>query len=181
MVLYRVVSITTESVSNRAFSLGQEYTLRPGDDRTRNGFALSVPVLKSDIYATVVGHCLLQRVDTIDTPPTLPEVSVPPTVNHGGKDDGSKGDPTMLFSGCANALNAVQQVLEGGAKKYAANTWQKVPDGINRYWRAFSRHKVEVDIHGLEAVNPDFGLLHIDHMITDLLFIRELMFKQNRG
>jgi hypothetical protein len=67
--------------------------------------------------------------------------------------------------------------LDGGARKYAADSWQRVPNGIHRYRAAFERHKQAIDIDGLWAVNPDFGLLHIDHMITDLLFIRELMHK----
>lgn len=99
-------------------------------------------------------------------------------VPHGGKDDSGKSNPGLLFQGCPNALKAVCVVLDGGAKKYSADSWQQVPDGIKRYRAAFERHKQEVDLHGLWAVNPDFGLLHIDHMITDLLFIRELMHKE---
>lgn len=121
---------------------------------------------------TVAGTCL--RAVCYAGPPTLP-----PAVPHDGKDDTGKSDPSLLFRGCANALKQVCLVLDGGAKKYAADSWQQVPNGIQRYWKAFERHKQEVDIEGLWSVNTkDFGLLNIDHMITDLLFVRELMHKE---
>lgn len=102
-----------------------------------------------------------------------------PQVAHGGKDDKGKPNPALLFEGCGAALAEVCKVLDGGAKKYSANSWQQVPNGIERYKAAFYRHLQDMQVHGWDAVNTaDFGLLHIDHAITDLLFIRSLMLKQ---
>lgn len=105
--------------------------------------------------------------------------AVVPQVPKGGKDDAGKPNPALLFEGCAPALAAVCKVLDGGAKKYAANSWQQVPNGIERYKSAFYRHLQDMQINGWDSVNmEDFGLLHIDHLITDLLFIRTLMHKE---
>lgn len=104
-----------------------------------------------------------------------------PAVAHGGKDDSGKANPGLLFEGCAPALAEVCKVLDGGAKKYAANSWQTVPNGIERYKAAFYRHLQDMQVHGWDSVNTDdFGLMHIDHLITDLLFIRTLMLKETK-
>lgn len=91
-----------------------------------------------------------------------------------GKADGGKVDPGMLFQGCARALRGVLAVLEFGAKKYAADSWRKVPNAMRRYHAAFQRHKQTTDIEGLWARDPETGLYEVDHMITNLLFLREL-------
>lgn len=102
----------------------------------------------------------------------------PYAVPHDGKDDKAKPAPSLLFTGCANALAAVLAVLTFGAKKYAADSWQKVPDGKRRYWEAVGRHKMEIDKLGLESVDDESKLLHLDHLICDALFIRELIHRE---
>lgn len=121
--------------------------------------------------------------DTYVKAPEIQDVPNPPkAVPHDGKDDKGKSNPGLLFEGCAPALLAVTDVLDGGAKKYAANSWQNVPNGIERYKAAFYRHLQEMQVQGWDAVNhDDFGLLHIDHLITDLLFIRTLMHKEQNA
>lgn len=97
----------------------------------------------------------------------------------GRKDDAGKPNPALLFEGCGAALAEVCKVLDGGSEKYAPNSWQQVPNGIERYKAAFYRHLQYMQVHGWDSVNTaDFGLLHIDHAITDLLFIRSLMLKE---
>lgn len=111
-------------------------------------------------------------------PPRVAQKPTVPAVPHDGKDDKGKANPALLFEGCGAALAEVSKVLDGGAKKYSANSWQNVPNGIERYKAAFYRHLQAMSIEGWDAVNvADFGLLHIDHAITDLLFIRSLMLK----
>lgn len=98
-----------------------------------------------------------------------------------GKADGGKVDPGMLFQGCARALRGVLSVLEFGAKKYAADSWRKVPNAMSRYHAAFQRHKQTTDIEGLWARDPETGLYEVDHMITNLLFLRELKAAEDAG
>jgi hypothetical protein len=102
-------------------------------------------------------------------------------VPFGGKDDSNKINPRLLTAGCPNALAGVVAVLHGGAKKYSAHSWKHVEAGVERYLAAAARHQAEIDLHGVFTKNPDFGLLHLDHLICDLLFVRELIDKEYRA
>lgn len=103
-------------------------------------------------------------------------------VPHNGKDDSTKPDPLLWMRGVAGALREVGKVLDGGAKKYAADSWKQVPNGQARYLKAAARHWEEIMIDGPRSVNTaDFGLLNIDHLITDLLFIRQLMLDEDKA
>lgn len=106
-------------------------------------------------------------------PQTLGEAVGVKAVPHDGKDDSQKPNPALLFLGLGEVFDAVSKVLDGGAKKYAADSWQKVPDGEKRYIGAFYRHLNDMQVRGWDAINEkDFGLPEIDHLITNLLFIR---------
>ena len=93
--------------------------------------------------------------------------------NPGGmKYDGGKARMSLLFDGCPNALEAVGQVLTFGAQKYAAHSWQTVPEGDERYKSALLRHLLAVG-NG-EADDPESNLPHLAHAACDALFILEL-------
>lgn len=66
------------------------------------------------------------------------------------------------------ALRIVVLVLTFGARKYAPDNWQKVPDGRTRYYAAALRHMT--DWWGGERLDPESGLHHLGHAICCLLF-----------
>jgi hypothetical protein len=97
----------------------------------------------------------------------------------GMKFDGGKSRFSLLRFGCARAMAGVAKVLTFGAAKYAAHSWREVDEGIDRYWSAMERHMNEIAINGLEARDEESGLLHIDHVNCNGLFLSELIRKQH--
>ena len=97
----------------------------------------------------------------------------------GMKFDGGKSRFSLLRFGCARAMAGIAKVLTFGAAKYAAHSWREVDEGIDRYWSAMERHMNEIAIHGLEARDEESGLLHIDHVNCNGLFLSELIRKQH--
>lgn len=90
----------------------------------------------------------------------------------GMKYDGGKPRMDLLLSGCPNALEQVSQILTFGAQKYAAHSWQTVPQGEDRYLAALLRH---LTAHGKGEVNdPESGMSHLAHAACNALFILEL-------
>lgn len=75
------------------------------------------------------------------------------------------------------ALEQLAAVLTFGAQKYEPNSWQDVPDGLERYLNALMRH-VEAYRAG-EHVDPDSGLHHLAHAGTCLVFL--LWLEKERG
>jgi hypothetical protein len=73
------------------------------------------------------------------------------------------------------ALRSLAEVLTFGAKKYAPNSWQTVPDAERRYLDALYRH-LEAYRSG-EYIDPESGLHHLKHAITNIAFL--LHFKGN--
>jgi hypothetical protein len=70
-------------------------------------------------------------------------------------------------------LDGVVRVLEFGAQKYAAHSWQDVPDGLSRYRAAARRH---VDkIQAGEIYNDESGLPNIAHFRCNLIFVFALL------
>lgn len=75
-----------------------------------------------------------------------------------------------------DTLRDVLRVLEYGAQKYAVGNWKKAgdePDGIQRYWDAFDRHRDALQIDN-ELYDPETHLSHLSHMICNLMFIHWL-------
>lgn len=95
------------------------------------------------------------------------------TVTGGGmKYDDGKPRMDLLLSGCPNALEQVSQILTFGAKKYAAHSWQTVPQGEDRYLAALLRH---LTAHSKgEKNDPESGMSHLAHAACNALFILEL-------
>lgn len=98
-------------------------------------------------------------------------------VGSGMKYDGGKPRMDLLLSGCPNALEQVSQILTFGAQKYAAHSWQTVPQGEDRYLAALLRH---LTAHGKGEVNdPESGMSHLAHAACNALFILELETRKN--
>lgn len=95
----------------------------------------------------------------------------------GMKYDGGKPRMDLLLSGCPNALEQVSAILTFGAQKYAAHSWQTVPQGEERYLAALLRH---LTAHGKGEVNdPESGMSHLAHAACNALFILELEARKN--
>ena len=91
------------------------------------------------------------------------------TQNTGMKYDGGKLLSSLLYVGLAFELEEITAVLTYGAQKYAADSWQSVPDGRRRYMDATYRHLTAM-AKG-ELWDEESGLRHVAHAITNLLFI----------
>lgn len=89
--------------------------------------------------------------------------------NLGMKFDGGKVRWSLILGGCIKGLRGILAVLEFGAKKYAANSWQNVEAA--RYQEALSRHFMDIQEHGLQHIDSDSGLLSIYHLGCDALFL----------
>jgi hypothetical protein len=76
-----------------------------------------------------------------------------------------------------SALNDTVRVITFGAKKYGPNNWQAVKDGPNRYLAAALRHIVA--LQDGEKLDPESGIPHVAHAITNLVFVSELARKAN--
>lgn len=159
---------------------------KEGDEVVYTGDAFIIEL--GDRVGTVVDvddtsrDCVMYRVDFMhdDSPPyTVYGDSLELHHSPGGmKYDGGKARMALLFDGCPNALEAVGQVLTFGAQKYAAHSWQTVPEGEERYKSALLRHLLAVG-RG-EETDPESNLHHLAHAACNALFILELeLRKQN--
>lgn len=77
------------------------------------------------------------------------------------------------------AVNAVAEISTFGAKKYAWNGWEAVPDGIARYSDAMVRHLFKEGAG--EDVDPDSGLLHAAHLAWGALARLELILREREN
>ncbi|BAP34918.1 hypothetical protein AVU43_gp24 [Ralstonia phage RSJ5] len=93
-------------------------------------------------------------------------------VRGGLKFDGDKVRFELLWEGMPRALNGIAAVLTFGAKKYAAHSWQTVPEAKARYLAAMLRHLNQI-AQG-EIYDAESGLPHIDHVACNALFLAEL-------
>lgn len=66
-------------------------------------------------------------------------------------------------------LGGIVAVLTYGAKKYADDSWQKVPNGLRRYLAAQERH-LNDRLRG-EELDPESGLEHAFHYGCNALFV----------
>jgi hypothetical protein len=69
--------------------------------------------------------------------------------------------------------DSILRVLEFGAAKYEPESWRKVPDGVRRYTDALIRHAIACNVDE-DAVDPESGLRHVDHMACNAAFLLEL-------
>lgn len=73
------------------------------------------------------------------------------------------------------ALEAVAKVSAYGARKYAWNDWEAVPDGVTRYSDALGRHLLA---EALWERDWETGLLHAAHVAWNALARLELMLRE---
>lgn len=66
-------------------------------------------------------------------------------------------------------VKEIVKVLTFGAKKYADNNWQLVPDARARYFAAIHRHLEAW--HSGEVLDKESGLPHLAHTACCLLFL----------
>lgn len=84
----------------------------------------------------------------------------------GRKDDAGKARFDLVPFGM---VEAVAEVLEFGARKYAAESWQNVPNFKARYFAALLRH-LAAWRRG-ETVDKESGLSHLAHAACCLTFL----------
>lgn len=84
----------------------------------------------------------------------------------GRKDDAEKPRWDLLPFG---PVREVVEVLTFGAKKYAPDNWQRVPEPRRRYFAAAMRH-LTAWYEG-EPRDPETGLSHLAHAACCLLFL----------
>ena len=158
MLLKYTNEVETSPANGTLLTLGKVYTGRLND--AGNRYILdSFPEHK---------FYLGRFTDVTDIPVTGSATTSP----GGMKYDGGKPRMDLLLSGCPNALEQVSAILTFGAQKYAAHSWQTVPQGEDRYLAALLRH---LTAHGKGEVNdPESGMSHLAHAACNALFILEL-------
>lgn len=85
----------------------------------------------------------------------------------GFKADQGKPDWSLLP---LDVVEETVRVLTAGAKKYARDNWQKVPDADQRYFAAALRHLTAWQKG--EHLDPETGLSHLGHAMCCLVFLR---------
>ncbi len=74
-------------------------------------------------------------------------------------------------------LMGIIKVLMFGAKKYSANSWQKLDNGKERYYNALIRHITAMqDVTGkidLNAVDDESNMPHLWHIQTNAIFLEK--------
>lgn len=88
-------------------------------------------------------------------------------VTEGMKFDSGKIDYTLIPR---IAIDGLAKVLHYGARKYKPNNWRQVDPA--RYVSAFERHWAAY-LNG-ELIDPETGLPHLSHCMTNLAFLLEL-------
>ena len=78
----------------------------------------------------------------------------------------NKPNPSLLLEDFGPALLKILEAIEYGAAKHGIRDWQKHP--ANQYKEAYYRHSLK----GLDLKDEESKLLHIDHMMADLLMYR---------
>jgi len=96
----------------------------------------------------------------------------------GLKYDAGKPQYRLVFEGLPLTLQAVGDVLDFGAKKYQAHSWQHVENGIDRYNDAAARHYL-ARLRG-EENDPESGLPHEYHELVNRLFVLELKLREKK-
>lgn len=97
-------------------------------------------------------------------------------MDHDGKLDKGKLDYSLLPP---LALEELTKVMMMGKDKYGRNTWQKLPDWRNRYFAALQRH-LWAWKKG-EEIDPESGLSHLSHVLTNAAFMSELERKEKES
>lgn len=114
----------------------------------------------------------IEAEDNVPPAPVIPDFKVPVAGKAAGlKFDGGKASWSLLMRGCGRALRAVVGVLDFGAKKYAADSWQQVENARDRYKDALYRHLHQIELRGFTARDPETGKLELAHVACNALFL----------
>lgn len=73
-------------------------------------------------------------------------------------------------------VEEIVKILSYGAKKYAANNWQYLDNGIERYYASLLRHLVSW--RKGEIVDSESNLKHLSHAACNLIFLLYLTKQQ---
>lgn len=84
----------------------------------------------------------------------------------GRKDDESKERYDLVLPEFERDL---ARVLTYGAKKYDANSWQKVDGAVDRYYAALRRHLAAW--RAGEKTDKESGLPHLAHAACNVMFL----------
>lgn len=96
---------------------------------------------------------------------------------HAAKFDQGKLRASLLRS-MPLAFIELARVLTFGANKYAADSWQDVPDAIQRYTDAADRH--DLALWAGEEIDDDSQCLHEAQAIVNRLFVLELKLRAKK-
>lgn len=88
-------------------------------------------------------------------------------------DNGYKNDENKLRFDLISPFfeEELARVLTYGANKYGVNNWQKLEDGITRYYAALRRH-----LNAFwqdKEVDEESGLSHLAHAAANIMFLIE--------
>jgi len=85
--------------------------------------------------------------------------------------EGTKYDEGKLMMSLipTESIIGAAEVLTFGAHKYGVNNWQKVTNAEQRYIDALLRHLYTHQ--GGETLDPETGLSHLKHALTNLMFL----------
>lgn len=124
------------------------------------------------IYTDKAGNKLMKNGGVVPAQQMdLPGMSTPTIPAQGGaKYDGGKLRWGLLMRGMGPALAGIVQVLMFGAQKYAADSWQTVPNGYERYKDALYRHLASIEQNGPSAKDEESGLPEWWHIGCCTLF-----------
>lgn len=168
----RVIAVDLDHWSRQFLKVGQEYTVeRVSEDENELYVGVEgvndrgTPVL---FYARRFRPAPAK--DTVIQAPGGPFTITKPT-GHDGKADGGKRKWSLIMGGAGIALQAIVEVLELGAAKYAANAWQEVPDGYNRYKDALYRHMHSIEENGPYVRDAETGKLELAHVGCNVIFM----------
>lgn len=75
-------------------------------------------------------------------------------------------------------IEKIVEVFSFGAKKYSPNTWQKLPDGYNRYKAAMLRHLTAHEKG--ELYDKESGLPHLAHMAWNAIALLYFALKKEK-
>ena len=90
--------------------------------------------------------------------------------NQEAKADAGKMRPSLVPP---EIVTAIAKVREYGCHKYSdPNNWKRVEP--QRYWEAFLRHTLAA-WEDYTSVDPESGLMHIEHAATNLAFLLALI------
>ncbi len=147
-----------------------EQDLRLGCSSCKSGEGvLCAPDCEAKAWAGMPPLPPLSSVRPAPAPKSQPEIS---ERGAGLKFDGGKPRWNLLMAGMPAAVLSVVQVLSFGAQKYEAHSWRQVENGLERYTDALYRH---LNAYATGEVNdPESGLPHLAHALTNLMFILEL-------